>query len=398
MPNFNGSLRSNEIFSAIYNMIISQRVFADNIKGSYSQLVDMARVDGSLYGDQKLYYSTDVLESVPWTNDSEASNLLSLSRPAAPKVQAIVLDKFRQIKLTVDEYLSKRAWSSEGAFSDFNSVMLGWIRDTKRVYDSTLYNAFIGTDVTSTGKQTVSIDLGTGSGHPLYNLSGVEKEQMEAMLIARGLADLMIEMQDVSRFYNDNEQLRSYEVGSLKVIWNSKFVNKIKKIDVPTIFHKEGLVDKFEEHVLPERFFGIVITSSNLSTYSASTPTTNKPIDSDDGAYTPGSNNANGCVRSLVEKSVTVGGTVYHIFPGDELPAGATIIASTGQFLPGEVYFATSDVICKVYEELPPIMSAFEVGTSFFNARSLTTNHYLTWGYNSLEHLKGKPCVTVKAA
>ena len=398
MPSFNGSLRSNEIFSAIYNMIISQRVFADNIKGSYSQLVDMARVDGSLYGDQKLYYSTDVLESVPWTNDSEASNLLSLSRPAAPKVQAIVLDKFRQIKLTVDEYLSKRAWSSEGAFSDFNSVMLGWIRDTKRVYDSTLYNAFIGTDVTSTGKQTVSIDLGTGSGHPLYNLSGVEKEQMEAMLIARGLADLMIEMQDVSRFYNDNEQLRSYEVGSLKVIWNSKFVNKIKKIDVPTIFHKEGLVDKFEEHVLPERFFGIVITSSNLSTYSASTPTTNKPIDSDDGAYTPGSNNANGCVRSLVEKSVTVGGTVYHIFPGDELPAGATIIASTGQFLPGEVYFATSDVICKVYEELPPIMSAFEVGTSFFNARSLTTNHYLTWGYNSLEHLKGKPCVTVKAA
>ena len=397
MPNFTGSLRSNEIFSAIYNMIISQRVFADNIKGSYSQLVDMARVDGSLYGDQKLYYSTDVLESVPWANDSEASNLLALHRPAAPKCQAIILDKFRQIRLTVDEYLSKRAWSTEGAFSDFNSVMLGWIRDTKRVYDSTLYNAFIGTDVSAVGKQTVSIDLGTGSGHPLYNLSGVEKEQMTAMLIAQGLADLFVHMQDVSRDYNDYQQLRSYELAGLKVIWNSKFVNKIKKIDLPTIFHKEGLMDKFEEHVLPERFFGDIITSSNISSYSASTPTTNKPIDSDDGAYTPGSNNANGCVRSLVEKTVTVSTVDYHIFPGDELPAGATIVASTGQFLPGEVYFQTSDVICKVYEELPPIMSAFEVGTSFFNARSLTTNHYLTWGYNSLEHLKGKPCVTVKA-
>lgn len=398
MPNFTGSLRSNEIFSAIYNMIISQQVFADNIKGTYSSLVDKARVDGSIFGDQKLYYSTDVLKSVPWGNDSEASNLLSLDRPAAPKCQAIVLDQFRQIRLTVDEYLSKRAWSTEGAFSEFNSVMLGWIRDTKRVYDSMLYNAFIGTDVSTVGKQSVSVDLGTGSGHPLYNLSGVEKEQMEAMLIARALADLMVDMKDVSRSYNDYEQLRSYGEEEIKVIWNSKFVNKIRKIDLPTIFHKDGLMDKFEEQVLPERFFGIVITSSNISTYSDSTPAAGKPIDSDNGAYTPGSNHANGCVRSLVEKVVTVSAVDYHVFPGDELPAGATIVASTGQFLPGEVYFATDDVICKIYTQLPPIMSAFEVGTSFFNARSLTTNHYLTWGYNTLEHLKGKPCITVKKA
>lgn len=398
MPNFNGSLRSNEIFSAIYNMIISQQVFADNIKGTFSSLVDKARVDGGLYGDQKLYYSTDVLKSVPWGNDSEASNLLALHRPAAPKCQTIVLDQFRQIRLTVDEYLSKRAWSNEGAFSEFNSVMLGWIRDTKRVYDSTLYNAFIGTNESSVGKQQVSIDLGTGSGHPLYNLSGVEKEQMEAMLIARGLADLFIAMKDVSRDFNDYEQLRSYADEEIKVIWNSRYVNKIRKIDLPTIFHKDGLVDKFEEEILPERYFGTLITSSNISTYSASTPAAGKPINSSTGAYTPGSKHANGLVRSAVEKEVTVSDTVYHVFPGDEIPAGATIIASTGDFLPGEVYIATSDVICKVVTMLPPFMSSFEVGTSFFSAISLVTNHYLTWGYNTLEHLKGKPFITVKAA
>lgn len=398
MPNFSGSLRSNEIFSAIYNMIISQQVFADNIKGTFSSLVDKARVEGSLYGDQKLYYSTDVLKSVSWGNDSEASNLLSLDRPAAPKCQSIVLDKFRQIRLTVDEYLSKRAWSTEGAFAEFNSVMLGWIRDTKRVYDSTLYNAFIGTNESSVGKQTVSIDLGTGSGHPLYNLSGVEKEQMEAMLIARGLADLMIGLKDVSRDYNDYQQLRSYSDEEVKVIWNSAYVNKIRKIDLPTIFHKDGLMEKFEEEILPERFFGTVITSSNISDFSASTPAAGKPIDSDDGAYTPGVGHANGCVRSLVEKEVTVSSTVYHVFPGDEIPAGATVVATTGDFLPGEVYIEKKDIICKVVTMLPPIMSAFEVGTSFFNPRSLTTNHYLTWGYNSLEHLKGKPFITVKAA
>ena len=63
MGAFLGSLNTNEIFSAIYNMIISQEVFADNI-GKNQTLVDKARVDGGLYGDQKLYYATDALKSV----------------------------------------------------------------------------------------------------------------------------------------------------------------------------------------------------------------------------------------------------------------------------------------------------------------------------------------------
>ena len=397
MGAFNGSLRSNEIFSAIYNMIISQEVFADNINKNQT-LVDEARVDGGLYGDQKLYYSTDVLKSAAWGNDSEASNLLTLYRPAAPACQAIVLDQFRQIAVTVDNYLSKRAFADEGAFSSFNSVVLGWVRDTKKVYDGTLYNVFIGTTATSTGKQTISVDLGTGSGHPLYNLTGVEKEQMEAMLIAQALADLMVEMGDYSRDFNDNQFLRSYSEDQIKVVWNSKYVNKIRKIDLPTIFHKDGLMDKFEEKVLPARYFGTLITSSNISSYSAANPTTGKPIDSDDGAYTPGVNHANGCIRSAVEKVVTVSATTYHVFPGDEIPAGATIVASTGDFVPGEVYIAQDDVICKVLVKLPPYMSAFEVGTSFFNPKSLTETHYLTFGYNTLEYLKNYPFITVKKA
>ncbi|MBO5911884.1 MAG: hypothetical protein J6Q76_00235, partial [Clostridia bacterium] len=35
----------------------------DNVKGTYSALVDKARVDGTLYGDTKLYYATDILKS-----------------------------------------------------------------------------------------------------------------------------------------------------------------------------------------------------------------------------------------------------------------------------------------------------------------------------------------------
>lgn len=394
MPTFSGQLRSNEIFGALYNMIISQQVFADNIKGTFSSLVDKARVDGSLYGDQKLYYSTDVLKSHVWGADSEATNLLALARPAAPEVQSIILDKFRQIDLTVDYYLSKRAWADEGAFSSFTSVMLGWIRETKRVYDSTLYNAFIGSEESSVGGQMRSVGVAAARANAS---SEEEANRLEAEAIAQHLADLMIEMKDVSRSFNDYQQLRSHSEEEIKVIWNSKWVNKIRKIDLPTIFHKEGLMDKFEEEVLPARYFGVVITSSNISSYSDSTPAAGKPIDSDDGAYTPGSNHANGCIRSLVEKEVTVSTVVYHVFPGDEIPAGATIVASTGDFLPGEVYIEQSDVICKVVTMLPPYMSAFEVGTSFFNPKSLTENHYLTWGHNSLEHLKGKPFITIKA-
>jgi hypothetical protein len=390
------TLTANEIYDSLANMIISQEVFADNL-GEHQTLVDKARVDGGLYGDTKLYYSTDVLKSHVWGNDSEAANLLSLDRTGAPKVQAIKLDKFRQIRLTVDNYMSKRAFADEGAFSSFNSVMLGWLRETKRVYDGTLYNAFIGTAQSSTGKQIKSIDLGTGSGHPLYNLSGVEKEQMEAMLIAQGLADLFVEMGDYSRDFNDNQYLRSYAKDGIKVIWNSLFINKIRRVDTPTIFHKEGLVEKFEEEVLPAKYFGTVITSSNVSSFSDATPAAGKPIDSDDSSYVPGVGHANGCIRSMVEKDVTVSATAYHVFPGDEIPAGATIKAS-GTFELGEVYIEQADIICKVLVKLPPYMSAFEVGTTFFNPRSLTENHYLTFGHNSLSYLANYPMITVKKA
>ena len=390
------TLNPNEIFASIANMIISQEVFADNL-GKHQTLVDQARVDGGLYGDKKLYYSTDVLKSHPWGNDAEASNLLALDRPADPKVQDITLDVFRQIRLTVDNYLSKRAWSDEGAFSSFNSVMLGWMRETKRVYDGTLYNCFIGATQTSTGQQIVNVDLGTGSGHPLYNLTGVEKEQMEAMLIAQALADLFVAMGDYSRDYNDNQFLRSYANEAIKVVWNAKFVNKIRKIDLPTIFHKDGLVDKFEEDIMPARYFGDVITSANVASYSDATPAAGKPIDADDDSYVPGVNHANGCIRSMVEKDVTVSATAYHVFPGDEIPAGATIKAG-GNFELGEVYIEKADIIAKVLVKLPPFMSAFEVGTSFFNPRSLTENHYLTFGHNTLEYLKNYPFITVKAA
>lgn len=375
------TLNPNDIFASLANMIISQEVYADNL-GKHQNLVDKGRVDGSLYGDKKLYYATDVLSTDAWGKDSEAGNLLSLDRPDDPEVQDIDLNVFRQIRLTIDNYLTKRAWSTEGAFSSFNAVMLGWMRETKRVYDGTLYNVYIGTTETSIGKQSQTVTLsGTNDGQT----------------IAEKMANILVAMGDYSRDFNDYGFMRSYASNDIKVVWNSKFVNKIRKVDTPTIFHREGLVDKLDEDVLPSRYFGVIITATNKSDYAAATPTTGKPIDSDDDTYVPGSNNANGTIRSAVEKKFTFSGTDYHLFPGEEIPAGATIKAS-GTFELGEVYIEDPKVICKVLVRWVPYMSAFEVGTSFFNSRSLTENHYLTFGHNTLEYLKNYPFLTLKQA
>lgn len=394
MPAFSGQLNANEIFAALYNMIISQEVRADNIAGTFSSLVDRSRVDGSLYGDTKLFYSPDVLKSRAWLGDNEAANLLNVNRPAAPECQTIVLDQFRQIDITVDNYLSKRAWIDEGAFSSFNSVMLGMIRETKRVYDATLFNSYIGTAVSAAAQATITVNPVLGTDATSADIEGANRIYAET--VAQTLADLFIHLKDVSRDFNDYGQLKSYKLEDLVVVWNSAKVNKIKSIDLPTIFHKDGLIEKFEEEILPERYFGTVITASNVSSYEASTPTTGKPLTTSTGVYVPGTNHANGCVRALVEKDITVGSTAYHVFPGDEIPASATVLASSGNFDYGEVYIEDAKVICKVmHKRSVPFMSAFEVGTSFFNPRSLTENHYLTWGYNTLEYLKSYPFIKV---
>ena len=382
MPAFNGQLNSNEIFGALYNMIISQQVFADNIKGTKSTLVDMARVDGSMYGDTKLYYSTDALKSYAWGADAEAANLLKLYRPKAPECQAIELNVFRQIPLTVDNYLSKRSWSTEGAFSEFNSVMLGWIRETKRVYDSTLYNTFIGTAVSAKATENISVDVTTAVG----DLTGEAKARVEAGVIGEAIAKLLVNLEDISRDYNDYGHLRSYSSEDLVFVWNSDAMAKIEKRDLPTIFHKE-IIDKFGEYTLPARYFGTIGTEAIALA------------------------NNDGTKRSTIEAdyATAANAAVTHVFPGDLIPQKTALVTALNDngtaksisagIAAGDYYTVDSSILFKVYHRGPnsvPYMSAFEVGTSFFNPKSLTENHYLTFGHNTLEYLKNYPFITVK--
>ena len=394
MPNFTGTLTPNAIFSAIFNMIISQQVFADNIRGTYSALVDRSRRDGGLYGDTKLYYSTDILKSYAWGNDAEAQNLLKLFRPKAPQVQAIKLDTFRQIPLTVDNYLTKQAWSTEGAFSEFNSVMLGWMRDTKRVYDSTLFNVFIGTTMTEKNKQHLVVDVTTAVGET----TGEERSRIEAQEIARAMADLLVDLEDATRLYNDYGQKRSYATDELLFVWNAAAVNKIEKRDLPTIFHKD-FIDKFKQYTLPARYFG----TPNAASVTAATAKTRSLIEQDI-VFAGGETVAEpidvmrGGVEMILQPGDTVNkGDIGHVFPGDLIPAKTVLAASGNITYPS--YEETSDVLFKIISaDSVPYMSAFEVATDFFNPKSLTETHYLTFGHNTLEYLKNRPFITATQA
>ena len=362
ITSYNGQLRTNLIYGAIFNMIISQRVFGDNIKGTNARYMEEAREDIGLYGDTALYYSVDVLKTRDWLNDAEAPKLLELERPQSPKCQSITIDTFRIIKLTLDNYLTKQAWSTEGAFSQFNSVVEAMLGESKRIYDSTMYNTFLSTHETDIGKQKVTITLPKAPAASATEQEVEAYNRVSAQTIAKKLADIFDELEDPNRDYNDYGYMRSYDKSDFRVIWNSEYLNKITKLDLPTIFHKD-IYDGLLSDKLPAKYFGKVNTSSGTT---ADTNTT---------------------IRSLIETDY---GSV-HVFPGELLPNKTAYEANT-------TYTEDGSIACKIYKKgAVPYLSAFSAATSFLNPQSLTDTRMLIFGHNTLQHLHNYPFITVRA-
>lgn len=361
MPNFTGKLNANEVYATLFNVILRHVVFSDNIYDTKSSLLDLSRVDGGLYGDTALYTSFDYMGTREWLGDAEAANLLDINRNTTEVTQAIVLDQFRQIDLTLDNYLSKRAWADEQAFSQFNSALLQSINDTKRVHDSTMFNTFIGTNETDEGKQmkTITTAAEPAAGAPTTEVEAFNR--LQAQTIAYEVSNMFVDLEDVTRDFNDYGYLRSYNSEDLVAVWNSEWANRINKLDVPMIFN-ELMIDKKAEFTLPARYFGNINAAAGTA---------------------PASNNS---IRYLNETKV--GNKTY--FAGDLVPGGTAYGAN-------ETYTEDPTIAFKImHKRSVPFMSAFSTATEFFNPRSLTSNHYLTWGYNTLEHLKQYPFITVK--
>lgn len=360
------TLNENEIFSSLSNMLISQQIMGLKLGGGISKFVDRARVDGTLYGDTKQYISTKSIHSYAWGGDSEATNLLQLHRPANPDVQLITLNKFRQAALTTDRYLTKRAFMGEGEFVDYAASLNKELTDCKRIYDATTYNAFLGTvkssEQGSSGVKTISITLPAG-----VKLGSEEANRLVAQKLANEIANLVDDIEDLTQDYNDYHNYRSVDKSELAIVWNNEAVNKITKLDLPTVFHDTKVFDGFAD-VLKSRWFGEVKASAGTS---------------------------DGTIRSLIETECVKHGDSTKkvaVYAGDLIPYGYDYKA-------GEAYAEDASIVCKImHKQSIPYMSAFAVGTDFFNPRSLTETKFLTWGHNTLAYLKEYPMLVVKVS
>lgn len=384
-------LNQNTITAALFNMIISQQVFDSRVAST--ELADRFRVDGTLFGDTKLYHSFDIGSPEDWLNDEEAPNLLALNRNKSGKTQTITMGVYKMISITTDQYLSKQAFMGEGTFAEYTSFLTGSLRKIKRVYDRSLINNKIGTLIPSTTRCDVTIETPVGA-------TIEETNRLEAQKIAQELVVLKADLEDNNRDFNALGYLRSYPASELMAVWNVRQHSKITKLDLPTIFHNDIAVDGgFKEYDLPEKWFGEMGTE-DTALGDAAVPekeVTKRVLES--GWY-----DVSGETATLVPKPTA---NAIFLWAGDALPytgqqvvdsvRGITVNVVSTQFPANHWYTVdTTIAFMLIHKSALPFMSGFETGTEFWNGRSLTLNNYLIFGHNNLEFLEEYPRIRVK--
>ena len=383
-------LNQNTITQALFNMIISQQVFDSGVAST--ELADRFRVDGTLFGDTKLYHSFDIGSPEDWLNDEEAQDLLKLNRNKSGKTQSITMGIYKIIYITTDQYLSKQAFMREGTFAEYISFLTGSLRKIKRVYDRALINSKIGTLTPSTSRCEIEIVTPTGT-------TIEETNRLEAQTIAAKLVVLKADLEDNNRDFNALNYLRSYPASELMAVWNVEKHAKITKLDLPTIFHNDiNTGGGFKEYDLPAKWFGVPATADLTLPTSKPETVTNRILKS--GWYDV----VTGTTISMEEKPTA--NTIY-LWAGDEVPykgqvyndyARGVTVTVTATTLEQEYYYTVDDSIAFVliHSSALPFMSGFETGTEFWNARSLTTTNYLIFGHNNLEFLEEYPRIRVR--
>ena len=390
MAAFNGQLNSNEFYNSIFNQIRLAMVYANNLEGLDDSLAARYRADGGMYHDKSVYTDMDILYSRVW--NPEDTNVLAPEAVVAPKQQEIKVNKFRQIGLYTEEYLSKRAWQDAAKFDEFRSVVGKQVSETKKVFEQKMVDTYVGV-IQNGGAQDRTLEL------PVVADDAEAQNRLQAQTIAKEIGDVLVKMKDTSNLYNKNGFLKSFNSDDFDVVWNADYYNKVLYTDLPTIFHKENLLK--EGKVLDSHYFGTA-TLGSTSTANGTTVRARReyfiPVDAS-GAY------------------AAAGPNVTHVFPGDLLPnktpinatgvdtftnitatingRSRTVAACTSAF----AYIANTKVICKIiHKDAIKYLSSFETGSEFWNPKNLTTNRYLTWAYAEPETLDGYPLITIVSA
>lgn len=383
-------LNQNIITAALFNMIISQQVFDSKVAST--ELADRFRVDGTLFGDTKLYHSFDIGSPEDWLNDREAPDLLKLNRNKSGKTQSITMGVYKMISITIDQYLSKQAFMGEGTFAEYTSFLTSSLRKIKRVYDRSLINNKVCTLEPSTPR--CDIDITSPKGATIE-----ETNRLSAQTLAQRMVILKADLEDNNRDFNKLGYLRSYSAGEFIAVWNVEQKSKITKLDMPNIFHNEiGADGGFAQYDLPAKWFGYKATAQLTLPTAPVADVVNRISVS--GWYEVSSAGA----MTLVAKPTN---TAIYLWAGDAVPytgqiyvddvrrITVTVAATT---IDAEYYYIVDPTIAfvLVHKSALPYMSGFETGTEFWNARSLTSNHYLIFGHNNLEFLEEYPRLRVR--
>ncbi len=357
------TLNQNEIYSAISNLIFAVQSYGFGISNEYTKFVDRARVDGTLYGDTKEIIYTGDLFPEDWLGDAEAQNMLQINRAEVLGVDYIVMDVFKKIALTVDDYMTKRGFLTPTEFSEFNAQLNKQINVTKSEYDANIFNTYLGvvkSTVQGGGNGYVEVDLAETAG-----LTGNEKNRVEGQLIANKMVNIEDEMCDENTYYNDLGALRMYDKNDIYFVWNNYWVNRIEKNDTPTIFHDSKLFNGFADK-MNSRLFGDVNTTATAG----------------DGDK----------VRALDYLKLTDANNVTkRIKAGQPIPVGFTAPA-------GKSYTVNTNIIGKWYhKDVLQYMSAFTAAREFPLGPALAVNKWLVFGHNTLQYLRGFPFLELRA-
>ncbi|MFI3297329.1 MAG: hypothetical protein R3Y59_06840 [bacterium] len=400
-----GSLNRNLVLTSIFNMIISQEVFPIGVKDP--TLADYVRVDGTLFGDEKLFYSMDIdypkqyaSATYSLNTDRLAPNLLNLHRNKSIVCQSIKMAEYYYTEITTDTFLSKNAFKEEGTFAVMIGVMKNSLKQIKKVYDNALINCAFGTHKSTATGANITIPLPTID--PETTIDTEAYNRLVAQSIAKELVVTKANLEDNTRNYNEIAYLRSHSPSEMMVIWNVEQRANITKMDLPTIFHREGLESTgLKEFDITSRWFGDINTTNTVATGNSNIR-----------CAVCGWYNVSATIASFVPdyamQTEAVKTNCIYLYAGDNLPSvgdylipsiQTTVNVVSTTFPANYSYTVDSNVLFVMCDKrCLPYMSGFVSGTEFWNALSDTTNSYYKFGHSILEFLVDKPFVRFSLA
>ena len=365
---FDGQLNSNEIYSALFNLrILFQKLAPQTVRRD--EIIALLDKAVGMYGDTGVLYGMDITGTYDFENDAEASKLLAINRNKSQKIEKFTIDHWRQTDVTVDAYLSKRAFLDEGNFAIFNGYLVGTLSQNFDAFETGFVKASLGTYESPIVACNINVTMPAADGTEAT-------ERIRAAAIKKAIMDLEDDMKDNQRKYNGYGFYGSYDWNDMTPVFNSKYVNEINAQAIYQTFNPEYLKSANGSRKWTPKWFGSVVTANGKTTATNS------------NVYSLIEQNSDGTKNLVLTPEQQTAG-VYRIFPGDLLP-------NSFNYLKGEAYTRKDNVIAKIFfPEYIYYMTGYEQGEMFHNARSGTDNHYLRKGHSDVMVSKFRPFITL---